>query len=268
MPNGSTTSPHRPVGRLATAALLIAATALGTLGWSTTGGAQGSDTFLTSDYGTGVETDDNYCWRGWGFQLNEDVSVTALIGGGDVGPDGVDFLGAIWEGTYDADTDTLTVGDVVTEVTYPEGTEQSVPLAAPVNLTAGQVYVLGIGVSGEDDGAGVGEVIDFDPSMIPGPGNLMSTWIAPPDQDGLPRAIRLWELAGIDCVGLASEIVGASGVLAANSTGVLPAIGFAYTTGTDPTTTTAPEPTTTTTPAPGPTTTTPAGPPVTPRYTG
>lgn len=266
-------SPHstrRQGSRLATAALLTAAMALGSLGWATTGGAQSSETFLTSDYGTGVEIDDNYCWRGWGFQLNEDVSVTALIGGGNVDTDGIDFLGAIWEGTFDPGTDTLTFGDVVAEVTYPEGAEQSVSLATPVNLTAGQVYIMGIGVSGlpdDDDDTGVGEVLDFDPSLIPGPGNLMSTWIAPPDEDGQPRAIRFSEMAGIDCAGLPSEMVGGSGVLALNSSGILSAIGFAYTTGPEPTTTTAPEPTTTT-PAPGPTTTTPSGPPVTPRYTG
>lgn len=92
MPSSSTASTRRPVGQLATAALLIAAMSLGTLGWATTGGAQGSDTFLTSDYGTGVDANDNPCWRGWGFQLNEDVSVTALIGGGNIDTGGLAFL--------------------------------------------------------------------------------------------------------------------------------------------------------------------------------
>lgn len=161
---------------------------------------------------------------------------------------------------------------MVAEVTYPEGAEQSVPLPTPVNLTAGQVYILGIGVSGQpDDGdnTGVTQVLDFDPSTIAGPDNLMSTWIAPPDVAGEPRSIRLGGLAGLTCGGTPSRIVGGSGVLSENSSGVQPAIGFAYTTSPEPTTTTtAPEPTTTTTPTPGPTTTTPAGPPVTPRYTG
>lgn len=93
--------------------------------------------FLTSAYGTGNILDGDWCWRGFGFEAAEDTAVSALIGGGVTGTPDAAFLGAIWEDSYDAETGTLTGGDVIAQVTFPEGENLAVPLASPVTLGAG-----------------------------------------------------------------------------------------------------------------------------------
>lgn len=240
------------------AGLAIVALLSGSLGWAAPGGAQaaGQGEFLTSDYGTSNFLDFSICWRGFGFEVAQDTEVSALIGGGaDTSPDTA-FLGAIWEGTYDAGTDTLTWGAIVAEVTFPEGENVAAPLASPVTLVAGQVYIIGMGLSaptfGDDS---MYEVADFDASSITAPGSVISEWISP----GADTAITF--NIGNGCSGSPSLAVGESRVVADNAASTIPAIGFTYAADPEPTTTTTTAPTT-------PTTTAPAPEPVTPRFTG
>lgn len=239
---------------------LLAAAALftGSLGWATPGGAQGvgEGDFLVSDFGTSNFLDGSYCWRGFGFEVAEDTEVSALIGGGDVVTADAALLGAIWEGTYDAGTDTLTFGDVVADVTFPEGENVAVPLGAPVTLSAGQVYIIGMGLdtlSLEDDS--MYQVADFDSSSIVGPGSVVSEWISPGSENAIGFGIGPDE-----CEGSPDDAVGESRIVADNSTETVPAVGFTYSAAPEPTTTTQ-APTTSTTVAPAPD-------PVTPKFTG
>ena len=239
---------------MAAAALLS-----GSLGWAAPGGAQAAveDDFLTSDYGSGNFLDFSICWRGFGFEVARDTEVSALIGGGADTSPGAAFLGAIWEGTYDADTDTLTWGDVVAEVAFPEGENMAAPLASPVTLVAGQVYIIGMGLSaptvGDDS---MYEVADFDASSITAPGSVIGEWISPSADTAITFSID------DGCSGSPSLAVGQSRVVADNAASTIPAIGFTYAAGPEPTTTTtslAPTTSTTVAPAPGP---------VTPKFTG
>ena len=250
----------RHLGRATMAMAMAGAMVLGSLGWASTGGAQAGETFLISDYGTEI-TQGNFCYRGWGFELNEDITVTSLIGGG-VAPSTAAFVGAIWEGTYDAATDTLTFGAVVASVEFPDGLEQSVNLPTPVDLTAGRLYILGSGLNQEQDNdEDFNRVADFNSSTIAGPGTLFSSWLSPSDTEAFTVVT-----ADEECFGAASEFTGQSVVVADNDTSTNPAIGFGYSLTSPPTTTTvAPDPTTTMAPT---TTVVPAAAVVTPKFTG
>jgi hypothetical protein len=256
------------LGRLALALGIAGALAVGSVGWSTTVGAQSSETFLASDYGSGASLSDvSYCWRGWAFEVNEDTEVSALIGGGVTAS--ANFLGAIWEGSYDGATDTLTIGSVVAEVTFPDGMEQSVALPTPVTLTAGQVYVMGMGLSDIDEGIdSMYQVDDFDSTSIPSPTGVISNWYSPSSSEAYAIGDAF---ADDECWGPAANASGLS-YTADDSTGTNPAMGFTYAVTPEPTTTTtqpAPEPTTTTsTTQPTTPTTAPAGAAATPKFTG
>lgn len=249
------------------AGLAIVALLTGSLGWATPGGAQAASEgdFLTSDFGSGNILDGSYCWRGFGFEVAQDTEVSALIGGGDVVTPDAAFLGAIWEGTYDAGTDTLTWGDVVAQVTFPEGENVAVPLASPVTLEAGQVYIIGLGLSiTSDEDDSMYEVEDFDSSSITDPGSVISEWIAPSSGEAISFVI-----GGGGCEGTPDIAVGQSLGVADESTSTIPAIGFTYGAAPEPTTTTTSPAPTTTSPAPTTSTTVaPAPGPVTPKFTG
>ena len=244
------------------AALAAVALLSGSLGWAAPGGAQGTTEaeFQTSDYGTGVDLGTR-CWRGFGFEVAEPTTISALIGGASY-PNGGVINGAIWEGTYDAGTDTLEWGAVVAEVAYPEGEIGAVPLASPVTLAAGQVYIIGIGLAARTFGPGDDEyyeVLDFDSSSIAEPGSVISEWISPASDASI--ALRF---GSEQCYGEPAEAVGTSQVVAESDASSVPAIGFTYAEDPEPTTTTTsapPSSTTSTTTAPGPE-------PVTPRFTG
>ena len=256
----SETTTKRPLGRLALALSIAGAVAVGSVGWSTTVGAQSSESFLASDYGSAASLSDvSYCWRGWGFEVNEDTEVSALIGGGVTASGS--FLGAIWEGSYNGATDTLTIGSVVAEVTFPDGIEQSVALPTPVTLTAGQVYVMGMGLSVIDEGIdSVYQVDDFDSTSIPSPTGVISDWYSPSSSEAYAIGDGF---ADDECWGPAATASGLS-YTAEEATGTNPAMGFTYAVTPVPTTTS------TTQPAPEPTTptTAPAGAVVTPKFTG
>lgn len=250
--------------RFAASAIAVATLLASSLAWGSPASAQGGE-FLLSSYGTGVEETGNYCWRGWGFELNDDIEVSALTGGGSVVPQGFAFIVAIWEATYDAGTDTITFGNVVAEASFPSvGAEQSATLPAPVTLTAGQVYVMGMGINTPtDDESGMYRVTETNTANIAGPTELMSRWISPSDTEAFSFGI---ENADEECGGSPSLAVGSSQEVSNNDTSTNPAVGFAYTEIPEPTTTTTtspapPAPTTSTTVAPAPA-------PVTPRFTG
>jgi hypothetical protein len=257
---------RHPLGRITASISLAGALVLGSLGWVATSGAQSSEGFLASDYASSVTLSSGvHCWRGWGFELNEDFEVGALIGGGQTFTAGADFLGAIWEGTYDDSTDTLTIGDVVAQATFPEGLEQSVSLSSPVTLTAGQTYIIGMGLSLPSDiEDNMGQADDFDSSSIAGPSNLISKWISP----GSDATINLGGgIADENCGVQPSALSGKSGNLGNNSTSPNPALGFASGSDPEPTTTTTTVPNAPTTTVPN-TTPVPNQPVVSPRFTG
>lgn len=239
------------------ATLVAAALLAGSLGWAAPGGAQGAaeSDFLTSDYGSGNTLDGSLCWRGFGFEVTENIEISALIGGGEIVTAGAAFLGAIWEGTYDTGTDTLTFGDVVADVTFPEGENVAVPLSAPVTLEAGQVYIIGMGLSIlSDEGDEMYEVENFDSSSIAGPGSVISEWISPSSTEALS-----FGLGEDECEGPASAGVGNTVIVSDDTTSTIPAVGFTYAPVPEPTPTTTPTTSTTVAPAPDP---------VTPKFTG
>lgn len=244
------------------AALAAIALLSGSLGWAAPGGAQGptESAFQTSDYGTSVDVGTR-CWRGFAFEVAEDTTISALIGGVAL-PNGGVIKGAIWEGTYDGITDTLEWGVVVAEVTYPEGEVGAVPLASPVTLAAGQVYIIGIGLVSETFGPSDDEyyvVEGFDSSSIAEPGSIISEWISPAIDDSMR-----FDFYADECYGEPVDAVGESRIVADIGTSAVPAIGFTYAEDPEPTTSTTsapPSSTTSSTTAPGPE-------PVTPRFTG
>lgn len=266
-PQNSSSPPGDRRPRRRTVGVAIAALALvaGSLGWTASSGAQSGESFVVSDYGSGVSLSIGaYCWRGYAFELNVDLEVTALIGGGETDGEDVSFLGAIWAGELTGEVELL-LESVVAEVTFPDGPEQVVTLAEPVTLSAGQTYLIGMGISDEEfneDNVGMYAVDGYDGSAIAGPDGLFSEWIAPSDTDAI-----FFEAGDLDCYGAPQSAVG-NVLITDDATTTNPAIGFDYEATPGPTTTTSPEPTTTTTPGPGPAPTTPDGQPVTPRFTG
>jgi hypothetical protein len=235
--------------------------------WASPGAANGPVTFNTADYGSGTFNDESYCWRGFVFGPNEDVTVAGLIGGAFLdGQAGLEFQVAIWEGAFDDVTGEVTIGTLVASAVIPEGDNQVVALPAPITLTGQEVYVIGTGVtSGFSGDPGYYEVEDFDSSTIADESGLLGFW-APDFSQALSLGI---------CEEDASEAVGETRSVLENTTESIPAIGFTDTVDPEPTTTT-------TTPAPNPTTTVPNAPTttvpnttpvpnqpvVTPRFTG
>ena len=221
---------------------VAAATALTAafMGVGSPGSAQATSPFLLSDHGNSViDSEGSYCWRGVGFSPNADTTVTALIGGGINGAQpGDEFGGALYAVTYDDSTGDITLDTLLADVTFPEGEEVSVDLATPVNLTAGQFYVLAMGglIEAEESEASMYQVDGFDSGGIAGPSNLMGTFLpsSPEDALGLPD-----DLVTGFCSGEPEGMVGAT-FSDEDTTGTVPAIGFAFTQA--PPTPPAPEP--------------------------
>jgi LPXTG-motif cell wall-anchored protein len=202
------------------AAALVAGTSLGA-------GAVSAETpveFTTGDYGSAVErSEGSFCWRGFVFTAAEDIEVSALAASGGSG----DFNGAIWAaslpvGVTDPTVGGITIDSVVAEVTFPADLFTVVDLSTPVTLEAGQLYVIGLGLNREETGSdeSMDRVTDFDPAPLAS--DPFTSWL-PQSGDALVLGDLFDEVNG-DCHGVASDIVGESGVLGDTST--VPDIGF------------------------------------------